>query len=97
MNNNNRWFAFDKTRKARYHKSGFLVIKPKHVITVPFECPVCSLIMRNSKDVLSYQEYKSCFACATYLIIPNIKQWKNGWKPTKQQIKEYIKNIRNNY
>jgi len=96
-NKNNHWFTFDKSRTARHHKSGFLIIKSKHASTIPFECPICSLIMRNNKDVTCYHEYKSCFACATYLIIPNTKRWNDGWRPTKQQIKKYIKNIRNNY
>ena len=96
-NGKNRWHTFDKNRIARHHKSGFLIIKPKNLSTVPFTCPTCNMIMRNSEDVSYFQKYKSCFYCATYLIIPNAERWKKGWRPTKQQIKEYIKNIRNNY
>jgi len=93
----NRWHLFDKDRIARNHKSGFLIIKPKKNNVIPFVCPLCDLLMRNQNDILSYHKNKVCFSCETHLLIPNKKKWDTGWRPTKQQIKEYIKNVRNNY
>ena len=95
--NNNRWYSFDDSRIAKNHKSGFLIIKPKKAKAIPFVCPICNLIMRKNNDIICYYKNKSCFSCMTYLIIPNKKRWDDGWRPTEKQIKEYIKNVRNNY
>lgn len=97
MNNNGRWYSFDKARLAKNHKSGFLIIKPKKANVIPFVCPVCNMIMRRNDDITSYHEYKACFSCSTYLVIPNKNKWAKGWRPTKEEIKQYIKKVRNIY
>ena len=65
----------------------FYVIKPDEVRdTVPFSCPVCDYLMRTSDDERSYHNFKCCESCETFWARPNLSLWKNGWRPSKEQV-----------
>ena len=53
---------------------------------VPFECPVCQVLMRDKSDVFAYLEYECCSDCEVEIAYPNRKKWKNGWRPPEKQL-----------
>ena len=60
---------------------------------VEYNCPVCGLALRHYDDVISIKSFECCEECQTNFYWPNMKEWKNGWRPKKED----VLNILNNY
>ena len=59
--------------------------------TVPFDCPVCSTLMRDNIDSFSFLEYKCCSECKEEVAYPNKERWQNGWRPNDKQLRKLKK------
>jgi len=71
---------------------GFFVIKPEQEKeTIPLACPVCEYLLRTAADEKSYHQFKCCEHCETFWARPNQPAWKEGWRPTKEQVNEKLK------
>ena len=71
---------------------GFYVIKPsEHRNVIPLACPVCEYLLRSMEDERSYHQYNCCEHCETFWARPNSSKWKEGWRPTKEQVMEKLK------
>jgi hypothetical protein len=71
---------------------GFYIIKPSlDRQIVPLACPVCDYLLRNIDDEKSYNEFKCCEHCETFWARPNLTAWRRGWRPTKEQVAEKLK------
>ena len=70
-------------------REGFFVIKSSNAKkVVPLECPVCKYLMRNIDDEKSYHQFECCESCETYWARPNLQKWKEGWRPTLEQVEQ---------
>lgn len=58
---------------------------------VPMDCKVCGFLMRDQNDLYSYRQHGSCSDCFSEIVIPNLKKWKEGWRPTKKDMEIIIK------
>ena len=83
------WKPYLNDRLIKEH-DGFYVIKPSETNddNVPLACPVCSYLLRTFDDEKSYRNFKCCESCETHWARPNLKMWKEGWRPSKNQIEE---------
>lgn len=71
---------------------GFFIIKPaEEKQAIPLACPVCDYLLRTIEDERSYHQFKCCEHCETFWARPNQTKWKEGWRPTKEQINEKLK------
>tara|TARA_R100000664_G_C2646228_1_gene68917 strand:+ start:124 stop:498 length:375 start_codon:yes stop_codon:yes gene_type:complete len=56
-------------------------------------CPVCKTYSFSSKDDLYMNRFKCCYDCYVEYISPSAnhcKKWKDGWRPTEQEIQERL-------
>lgn len=58
---------------------------------VPLFCPVCKMVMSSNDDYIYYKKYTACSACSITYAESNRQKWKDGWRPTKQEIKNDIR------
>jgi hypothetical protein len=83
------WTLLGSDRKLRRARSGYLVVVPvDHDPPVPLECPVCSFLMRDREDVLSYSKNKCCNYCEMMWVYANADKWSAGWRPTGEEIEK---------
>ena len=55
-----------------------------------FYCPMCYYPLISFKDFNSFEEYAVCNKCFLQFAESRKKEWKDGWRPSKKAIKEYI-------
>lgn len=82
------WKKLDETRI--YKDFGdFYVVKPKDFPEpIPFECSVCETLMKDATDVDYFKEYSCCSFCGVFFAEGNKEKWKQGWRPTKEEIEK---------
>jgi len=64
----------------------YVVLFPSDVEVVPLCCPVCTYVMRSKPDEEEFSKNKCCHDCAVKFAYPNIEKWKNGWRPTAEEL-----------
>jgi hypothetical protein len=47
--------------------------------------------MKDYQDDKSFEEYGCCEFCDTNIVRPNMKKWKEGWRPSNEEIEELVK------
>ena len=55
-------------------------------VDAPLFCPICESIMSHSLDVEAYERVSCCRDCESDFAELNLKDWKNGWRPSQEQI-----------
>tara|TARA_B100000214_G_C23711238_1_gene509832 strand:+ start:375 stop:662 length:288 start_codon:yes stop_codon:yes gene_type:complete len=55
----------------------------------PAFCPICSFSMSSVMDFEHFKEYECCSFCFSKFVEPRKKIWKNGWRPSNEQIEEF--------
>jgi hypothetical protein len=86
----NEWKPYLNDRLIK-ECEGFYVIKPvEERQIVPLSCPVCDYLMRTVDDEKSYREFECCESCETFWARPRFPSWKEGWRPTKEQVQEKL-------
>lgn len=81
------WKPYPRDRLVAEHPSGFVIIKPaEDEPPVPIGCSVCGSLMRSRDDEVSYHEHSCCYRCALHWAHPRRKEWKEGWRPTPEQV-----------
>jgi hypothetical protein len=66
---------------------GFVVIVPTDAAPpVPLACPVCTRLMRTRDDEASWRTLECCDRCALIWAQPRQAAWKEGWRPTQEQV-----------
>jgi hypothetical protein len=58
--------------------------------SLPTFCPVCGYALRNIEDKFSYSSYKCCNSCENKWVYLNPGEWKNGKRPTNDELEKYI-------
>ena len=78
-----------ENKNIKSHPAGFLIIRPAASINekhIPLECPVCSLLMRDYSDVMSFNKWECCDECYITWANTSYNKWKDGWRPTSEDI-----------
>lgn len=82
-----KWKDYPGDRLIAEHTSGFYVIKPKEMLECrPVFCPICESIMRSLMDDEAYDKFCCCDSCAIHWAYPNKDKWKEGWRPTHNDV-----------
>jgi len=55
-----------------------------------FYCTICKYPLITSKDFVSGAEFKSCNDCFLTFIESDISGWKNGKRPEKKKVNDYL-------
>ena len=74
-------------RLVEERPEGFVVIVPVDADPpVPLCCTQCDHAMRSSDDEAAYNEFGCCDRCARLWAHPRRQAWRDGWRPTKDQV-----------
>jgi hypothetical protein len=57
---------------------------------IPLFCPLCKFCMRTYDDRTSYETKECCYKCALTFADSRLEQWKDGWRPTTEEIQEEV-------
>lgn len=86
-----KWNTYLNDRLIR-HENGYCVIIPNDKPSIiPISCSVCSFLYKSQEDVDSHAKFQCCYACASTWAYQNQQKWKNGWRPSKEQVSSNIK------
>ena len=66
--------------------------KDIHRDSVPIFCNLCGKAMSTRMDEAYYKEFECCHLCAMKWAESDSNRWSSGWRPTKDEVKEEIKN-----
>lgn len=59
-----------------------------HSNKVPLFCPLCKIVMSSNDDYIYYTKYTACKDCSIMYAEPQQLKWKEGWRPSKEEIKK---------
>lgn len=86
------WKKMANGRKMIEHPAGFLMIVPEqHPPIVPVECNVCGFLMKDFMDLVEHKRHECCYNCSLKWAQPNSVSWKNGWRPSEEEIMQETK------
>ena len=57
---------------------------------IPMFCPICDFAMRTYDDRSSYESKQCCHKCGLVFADSRIDDWKAGWRPTAEALKEEL-------
>ena len=87
------WKSYTHDRLIANHPNGFSIIKPKEDVSrVPLSCSICDAIFRSRDDEMACREFDCCNLCAMQWAHARKIEWNNGWRPSREQVLESIKN-----
>lgn len=76
-----------KDRLIEERPEGFVVIVPVGAEPpVPLACPICDHVLYGRDDETSSMEFSCCDRCARLWAHARRKDWKDGWRPTAEQV-----------
>lgn len=87
------WLPYPRNRKY-LKKDGYTIVVPNDYAGnagMPMFCDVCELRFINKEDEKSYKKFKCCSSCADMWAFSHAAEWKNGWRPSKEQIEENVR------
>ena len=79
--------------KPTKHELGFYIKSSELKNKIPLDCPVCGFTIRDQADILAYNDYECCNDCKIVWAEPNLKKWKEGWRPPEEKISKYRENL----
>lgn len=56
----------------------------------PVFCPVCLRPMRSSEDISAFDSNECCAFCDIHFYRSNKESWRNGWRPTREEVESLI-------
>lgn len=60
--------------------------------SIPFFCKVCEFPHDSNRDWMYFEKFEMCQECAMSLVEARQSDWKEGWRPSREQIDMYIDN-----
>jgi hypothetical protein len=78
------WKPFVGDRRL-VEKDGYDVVYSEFP-AVPLCCPVCETVLRSKADEDEHKRNGCCHLCAVRWAYPNLPKWKDGWRPTREEI-----------
>ena len=70
---------------------------PDESLRVPSWCPLCQNIMKGSKSNNTFYNFGCCVGCFIEFIEGREERWKSGWRPSSEQILQYLKRLEPEY
>ena len=55
-------------------------------LRVPGFCPICDQPMKGTKSTACYYDWGTCFFCFIEFIEDREQRWKDGWRPSPEEI-----------
>ena len=55
-----------------------------------FFCKLCDMPLSAHLDFTANQEYGCCYSCYLQFVEARKQLWKDGWRPDKTDVEEYI-------
>ena len=55
-----------------------------------FFCDLCGFILKTSLDHQHHSDHSCCHECYLTFAESRRKEWKEGWRPKKREIRKYI-------
>jgi len=59
-----------------------------------FFCDYCKFSLISFDDFNCHKEWNVCHNCYLQFVESRKKEWKEGWRPSKKEFKEYINYIK---
>ena len=59
-----------------------------------FFCTHCKCVLVSYEDFKLHKEWGTCNHCYLNFVESRKKEWKEGWRPSKKEFKEYINYIK---
>ena len=82
-----QWKPYTNGRLIYEHPDEFFVVKEKeNSESLPLFCPVCDKLTVSYYDEEALRRFECCDSCANKLVFPRINDWKNGWRPSKEDL-----------
>jgi len=78
---------------TKRHPDGFYIKSDDKIETIPLDCPVCELSMRDQQDIFAYRNFKCCTECKVTWAEPNYRKWASGWRPPAEKISKYREDL----
>jgi len=69
--------------------SEIVIVNKTNSKNISLFCDVCSLIINTSSDIEYVNKYNCCESCAMKWAECRKKEWKNGWRPKKEDIDDH--------
>lgn len=83
------WRPYLRNRLINDDPTGFVAIKPADAApSIPLACPICKFMMRSRDDEAAYYDCTCCYRCAMIWAHPRRQLWKDGWRPSQEQVDE---------
>jgi|10_taG_2_1085330.scaffolds.fasta_scaffold69114_2 hypothetical protein len=57
---------------------------------IDFFCAICKFPLTLNEDFEKNQNFGCCYECYQTYVESRINEWKDGWRPDKIEVKEYI-------
>lgn len=71
---------------------GFVIIKPADAEpSMPLCCPLCDTMMTSREDEEAYWDFTCCHFCALSWAHARREKWKDGWRPSQDEINVALK------
>ena len=55
-----------------------------------FFCVQCNFPLKSFEDFRYHKEWNACHSCFLQFVEARKNEWKEGWRPSKKEFKEYI-------
>ena len=56
-----------------------------------FFCTLCAYPLVSYDDFVHHKDWNACHNCFLQFIESRKKEWQEGWRPLKEDFKEYLK------
>jgi len=78
-----------KDRLIEERPEGYVVIIPvSSEPPTPIVCPICDHVMRSREDEHEFSQFGCCDRCSRIWARPRKTAWKDGWRPSAEQVAE---------
>ena len=57
-------------------------------------CPTCDFVMSSQTDFEYFDKFSCCSFCAMKFAESRKEDWKNGWRPSENEVEEFKKLLR---
>lgn len=88
------WKPYLNNRLIAKQEDYYVILPEDYELPIPLDCPLCKRLLRTKDDESSYLEFSCCNYCALKFAHARRKEWKEGWRPSKEQIKEVLEEFK---
>ena len=82
------WRPYFDNRLIRDAGSYSVIVPNDTTEPMPMACALCDHLFRDRDDQVAYDEFRCCDRCARLWAHPRRQAWKDGWRPTSEQVED---------